>query len=109
MPLGFLGTVADFADLAQFRATIERSRRLGFTGASVIHPGQVAILNDGFRPQQAEIEHARRLIAAYDTAMAAGRGAVTFEGKMIDVPVVRRAQDVLARHEAIEARGGGRS
>ena len=104
LPLGFLGTVADFADLDRFRATIERSRRLGFTGASVIHPGQIPILNEAFRPQPAEVEHARRLIAAYDTAMAAGRGAATFEGRMIDVPVVRRAQDTLARHEAIEAR-----
>lgn len=107
LPLGFLGTVADFADLDRFRATIERSRRLGFTGASVIHPGQIAILNDSFRPQPAELDHARRLIAAYDAATASGLGAATFEGKMIDVPVVRRAQALLARHEAIGARRRG--
>lgn len=104
LPLGFLGTVADFADLDAFRATIRRSRRLGFSGASVIHPGQIAILNEEFRPQPAEVDRARRMVAAYDAAMAEGLGAVTFEGRMIDVPVVRRAQDVLARHEAIEAR-----
>ncbi|MCU4159736.1 CoA ester lyase [Acidiphilium sp. AL] len=105
LPLGFLGTVADFADLGRFRATIERSRRLGFSGASVIHPGQVAILNEAFRPQSAELDHARRLVAAYEEATKAGRGAVAFEGRMIDVPVVRRAQALIERHEAIEARG----
>jgi citrate lyase subunit beta/citryl-CoA lyase len=108
LPLGFLGTVADFADLDAFRATIRRSRRLGFSGASVIHPNQVAILNEEFRPDPAEVERAQRMVAAYDEAGAAGLGAVVFEGRMIDVPVVRRAQDVLARHDAIEARGRGR-
>lgn len=106
LPLGFLGTVADFADLDRFRAVIERSRRLGFTGASVIHPGQIAILNAAFRPQPDELDHARRLVAAYEEAGRAGRGAVAFEGRMIDVPVVRRAQALIARHEAIEARAG---
>ncbi len=104
LPLGFLGTVADFNDLDQFRATIDRSRRLGFAGASVIHPGQIAILNEGFRPQPAALDHATRLIAAYAKATAAGSGAITFEGRMIDVPVVRRAQALLDRHDAIERR-----
>lgn len=104
LPLGFLGTVADFADLDTFRATIRRSRRLGFMGASVIHPSQIAILNEEFSPEPAELERARRMVSAYDEAMARGLGAVTFEGKMIDVPVVLRARDVLARQAAIETR-----
>ncbi|HET9147708.1 MAG TPA: CoA ester lyase [Acetobacteraceae bacterium] len=106
LPLGFLGTVADFADLDVFRAVIRRSRRLGFMGASVIHPSQVAILNEEFSPEPAEVERARRMVSAYDEAMARGLGAVTFEGRMIDVPVVLRARDVLARHAAIKARAG---
>lgn len=105
-PLGFLGTVADFRDLDAFRTTIRRSRRLGFTGASVIHPGQVAILNEEFSPQPEELDRARRMIAAYETAIREGRGAATFEGKMIDVPVVRRAEAVIARADAIKARHG---
>jgi citrate lyase subunit beta/citryl-CoA lyase len=106
LPLGFLGTVADFADLDAFRAVIRRSRKLGFMGASVIHPAQIAILNQEFRPDAAEVERARRMIAAYDEAMAQGLGAVTFEGRMIDIPVVQRARDALARHAAIESKGG---
>lgn len=104
LPLGFLGTVADFADHTAFRATIRRSRKLGFVGASVIHPGQVAILNEEFQPQPDEVDRARRMIETYAAAMQSGLGAVTFEGRMIDVPVVRRAENLLAHHEAIAAR-----
>jgi citrate lyase subunit beta / citryl-CoA lyase len=97
LPLGFMGTVADFKDLDAFRAVVRRSRRFGFAGASCIHPSQLAILNEeyGVSPEQAE--WARRLIAAYEGAQAKGVGAVTFEGNMIDAPVVERAKALLAR------------
>lgn len=111
MPLGFLGTVADFHDLDAFRAVIRRSRKLGFTGASVIHPSQVVVLNEEFRPQPDEVDHAERLLAVYRDAVDAGRGAASFEGKMIDAPVVRRAEVLLERHWAVtarDARGAGR-
>jgi citrate lyase subunit beta / citryl-CoA lyase len=104
LPLGFLGTVAEFDDLDGFRATIRRSRRLGFVGASVIHPRQIAILNEEFRPSASEIAHARRVLAAYDEALAKGVGAVTVDGRMIDVPIVERARLLVSREEAIAAR-----
>jgi citrate lyase subunit beta/citryl-CoA lyase len=104
MPMGFIGTVADFSDLDTFRATVRRSRRLGFFGASVIHPSQVAILNEEFRPSPAEVEHGSRVVAAYDKALAEGIGAVTVDGKMIDVPIVERARLLVEREEAIAAR-----
>jgi citrate lyase subunit beta / citryl-CoA lyase len=104
LPLGFLGTVAEFRDLDAFRRTIQRSRRLGFVGAACIHPGQVAILNEEYRPSQEEVDQARRLVAAYDEAIAKKRGAVVFDGKMIDVPIVERAKQILERDAAIEAR-----
>ncbi len=104
MPLGFIGTVAEFHDLDAFRATIWRSRRLGFVGASVIHPSQVPILNEEFRPSLEEVDHARRVVAAYEKALAEGVGAVTVDGKMIDVPVVERARLLLEREAAIAAR-----
>ena len=104
MPLGFVGTVAEFRDLDGFRQTVRRSCRIGFVGASVIHPSQVAILNEEFRPGAAEIDHASRVVAAYDKALAEGVGAVTVDGKMIDVPVVERARLLLEREAAIAAR-----
>ena len=104
MPLGFVGTVAEFHDLDGFRETIRRSRRLGFVGASVIHPSQVAILNEEFRASAPELDHASRVLAAYDDAIARGLGAVTVDGKMIDVPIVERARLLLDREAAIAAR-----
>jgi len=97
LPLGFMGTVADFKDLDAFRAVVRRSRRFGFAAASCIHPSQLAILNEEYGVSPTETERARRLIAAYEAALAQGVGAVTFEGKMIDVPVVERARALLAR------------
>lgn len=104
LPLGFLGTVADYKDQAAFRATIRRSRRLGFLGAACIHPLQVPVLNEEYSPAPEEVAQAERMVAAYDAALAAGKGAVEFEGKMIDIPVVERAKIVLARAAAIDAR-----
>ena len=104
MPLGFIGSIAEFHDLDGFRQTIRRSRRFGFIGASVIYPSQVPILNEEFRPTAAEVDHARRVLAAYDKALADGVGAVTVDGKMIDVPVVERARLLVEREAAIAAR-----
>lgn len=95
LPLGFLGTVADFADLNAFRETIKRSRKYGFAGGTCVHPSQVSILNEEYGFSAEEVARAEKMIAAYDDAMAKGLGAVTFEGKMIDVPVVNRAHNVL--------------
>ena len=80
-----------------------RSRRIGFVGASVIHPSQVAILNEEFRPSAAEVDHAGRVVAAYDKALAEGIGAVTVDGKMIDVPIVERAKLLLDRRQRIQS------
>jgi citrate lyase subunit beta/citryl-CoA lyase len=104
MPLGFIGTVAEFHDLDGFRQTIRRSRRFGFIGASVIHPSQVAILNEEFAPSADEIGSAQRIVAAYEKAVAEGRGSIAVDGKMVDVPVVERAQQTLRRAAAIRAR-----
>ena len=104
MPLGFVGTVFEFRDLEGFRETVQRARRLGFVGAAVIHPSQIQILNEEFRPSAAEVDHAQRVVTAYDKALAIGVGAVTVDGKMIDVPVVERAKRLLEREAAIAVR-----
>jgi citrate lyase subunit beta/citryl-CoA lyase len=104
LPMGFIGTVADYKDQEKFRATIQRSRKLGLLGAACIHPSQVPILNEEYAPSAAEIATAERMVAAYDAAMAAGKGAVEFEGRMIDIPVVDRAKSVLARAAAVRTR-----
>jgi citrate lyase subunit beta/citryl-CoA lyase len=107
MPMGFIGSIADFRDQEAFRAIVRRSRRLGFMCASAVHPLQVQVLNEEFSPDPLEVEKAKKMIAAYDDAYAKGLGAVQFEGAMIDVPVVNRARTVVARSAAIRGRMGG--
>jgi citrate lyase subunit beta/citryl-CoA lyase len=104
VPLGILGSIADYADLDAYRATAERSRRFGFEGAACIHPSGVPILNQVFTPSAAQAAHAQRIVDAYADSERAGSGAVSVDGKMIDVPVVERAQALLARLQAIQAR-----
>ena len=69
---------------------------MGFVGAFCIHPNQVAILNEAFTPSATELSHAQRLINAFEKGISEGRGAVEFEGKMIDAPVVTRARELLS-------------
>ncbi len=109
MPLGFIGTVADYRDREAFRAMVRRSRRFGFEGASCIHPSGVDILNEEMTPGAGEVDRARRIVSAYEAAEAAGTGAIAMDGRMIDVPVAERARRLLARNAVIEARETGKT
>jgi citrate lyase subunit beta/citryl-CoA lyase len=104
MPLGFIASVAAFGDREAFGRMVRRSRQFGFMGAGCIHPGQVPIVNREYSPSPEEAALAQRIVKENAAAEAAGRGSFALEGKMIDVPVVRRAERLLARLAAIEAR-----
>lgn len=104
LPLGFVGSIAGFGDIEAFRALIQRSAKLGFEGASCIHPAQVPVLNDCFGVTAEALAQAERVIAAFETAEAEGRGSFELDGRMIDIPIVVRAERLLARHRAIQAR-----
>ena len=104
MPLGFIGTIAGFGDWEKFRAMVKRSRRFGFDGAGCIHPGQVTIVNEEYSPNAEEVAYAKKIIEMDRQAAASGRGSFALDGKMIDIPIIVRAQKLLARHEAIKQR-----
>ena len=104
LPIGYPGSIAEFTDLELFKSNALIARRLGFDGGACIHPKQVPILNEAFTPTDEEIDRSERMVAAYDAAMAAGDGAVAFEGKMIDVPVVARAERILSIRDRIKAK-----
>lgn len=104
MPLGFIGTVADFSDWERFRLMVRRSRRFGFDGAGCIHPGQVRIVNEEYTPSEKEVAYARKVIEMDREAAASGRGSFQIDGKMIDIPVVVRAERLIRRYEAIRRR-----
>jgi citrate lyase subunit beta/citryl-CoA lyase len=97
LSFGLLRTVADYNDLAGIEISAREARRYGFDGASCVHPAVVPILNRAFSPSQAELDHARALIAAFDRAQAAGQGAFEFGGRMVDEPVVRRARALIEK------------
>jgi citrate lyase subunit beta/citryl-CoA lyase len=80
------------ADDDPFRAAAGRARDFGYDGKWAIHPAQIPALNEIFTPDEAEIEHARRVIEALDRAAAEATGAVSLDGQMID-----RALEVAAR------------
>jgi citrate lyase subunit beta/citryl-CoA lyase len=71
------------------------SKKIGFKGKFAIHPAQIDIINEVFSPSQAEIDYARRVVDAFDEAARAGRGSTSLDGKVVDVPVVRRARALL--------------
>jgi citrate lyase subunit beta / citryl-CoA lyase len=104
MPLGYIASVAAFGDWDAFRRMVRRSRQFGFLGASCIHPGQVTIVNEEYSPSSEEVAHAKRVVEENAKAEAAGRASFAIDGKMIDAPVVARAERLLARHTAIQAR-----
>jgi citrate lyase subunit beta/citryl-CoA lyase len=100
LPFGFPASIADYTELDVFRSHIRLARSMGFVGAFCIHPSQVEILNQEFLPSSADIEGARGVIAAFDAAARAGKGATSYRGQMIDPPVVARAHEVLRRADA---------
>ena len=109
MPLGFIASVAGFGDWEAFGRMVRRSRQFGFMGAGCIHPGQVPIVNREYSPSADEVAYARRIVEENAQHEAAGRASWSLDGKMIDVPVVVRAQRLLARHAAIQAREAKKS
>jgi citrate lyase subunit beta/citryl-CoA lyase len=93
-----------FSDEAGLIAEARYGRGLGFKGKYVIHPDQVAPVNTVFSPTAEEVENARRIVAAFEEALALGHASTSLDGRMVDTPTARRARDVIALAEAIEAR-----
>jgi citrate lyase subunit beta/citryl-CoA lyase len=88
--------VTDFRNDTAFECEIREARAIGYQGKLCIHPRQVALANAGFAPSPDEVDHARRLLDAYERESAAGVGAIEFEGQMVDEPLAARARQVLA-------------
>jgi citrate lyase subunit beta/citryl-CoA lyase len=86
------GVTAAIDDAAQVRAETQRARRLGFKGKLCIHPRQVDIVNQCFSPSEEDLAWAKKVLAAAEAARGA---AVALDGKMIDLPVIRKAQEII--------------
>jgi citrate lyase subunit beta/citryl-CoA lyase len=103
VPIGFVGSVADFADQDKFKQTVQRAARLGFEGAFCIHPSQIEAANEAYSPDAAAVTRARALLEAFEQARAANQATCTFEGRMVDAPVVAQAQLLIERDDALKS------
>ena len=101
VPLGILGSVANYKDLEKFRTAAEKSKKMGFAGAYCIHPDQVNILNEVFSPSKDEISWARRVMECFEKAVAEGRASTSLDGKMVDTPIYKQALALLEEARAI--------
>ena len=87
--------VTDFRDSERFKREAGEARSLGYSGKLCIHPDQVGLANDLFRPSDNEIEWANRIVSAYSIALSEGKAAIQVDGEMVDEPVFRRAKALL--------------
>jgi len=91
---------SDVDDMEGLGNTVKRSRAMGFDGMGCIHPRQIAVIHENFKPDTEEIEKAKKIVIAFMEAQKKGLGVVSLGSKMIDPPVVKRAQKTIA--QAIE-------
>lgn len=95
------GPYLDFKNADGYRRECMRAKVLGMVGKWAIHPNQIEIANEVFSPAPQEVARARAIDALYHEAQAKGLGAVAYEGKMIDVAVVRNARNIIQKAELI--------
>jgi citrate lyase subunit beta/citryl-CoA lyase len=86
---------SDVADMEALKETVIRSKALGFDGMGCIHPRQIRVIHENYAPDAAEIEKAKKIVNAFIEATAKGLGVVSLGTKMIDPPVVKRAQKLI--------------
>ena len=97
---------ADVEDIEAFTRDTMYSRQIGYAGRGVVSPRQVRIANEAYSPSAKDIEYAREVMEVYEEGKAAGKGAVSLRGKMIDTPILIRARQVLAFAEMMKGRDG---
>ena len=90
------GVWPDLSDPEGLKRYALQSRRLGFNGMSLIHPGQIETINQIFGPTADEVAYCQKVIEAFDAALARGDGSIAFGGQLIDLPIVERAKRTVA-------------
>lgn len=99
------GPFGDFADDDGYRAQARRSAVLGCEGKWAIHPKQVGLANEIFTPPAKEVDRARRILAAMEQASKEGKGAVSLDGRLIDIASIRQAEALVTTADRIAAAG----
>ncbi|MEM6971246.1 MAG: CoA ester lyase [Pseudomonadota bacterium] len=97
------GPFGDFSDAEGFKAQALRSATLGMVGKWAIHPSQIALANEVFTPSEAAVTKAKRILEAMEEAQKSGAGAVTLDGKLIDIASIRQAEVIVKQSDLIAA------
>jgi malyl-CoA/(S)-citramalyl-CoA lyase len=97
------GPFGDYSDAEGYRAAARRAAILGCEGKWAIHPSQIALANEEMSPRAAEVEKARKVLAAMDQASKEGKGAVSLDGRLIDIASIRQAEALVAKADQIAA------
>ena len=95
------GPFGDFSDDDVYKAQANRAAVLGCEGKWAIHPKQIPLANEVYTPSAAEVDKAKRILAAMDEAQKAGKGAVALDGRLIDIASIRQAEALVKQAELI--------
>jgi malyl-CoA/(S)-citramalyl-CoA lyase len=99
------GPFGDFSDPDGYVAAANRAAVLGYEGKWAIHPSQIALANQVYTPSEKEVTHARRIMQAMEEAAKAGKGAVSLDGRMIDIASIRMAEALIVKAQQIGGQG----
>src|ERR671910_422117 len=100
------GPFGDIKDPNGYTQAAKRAAALGCEGKWAIHPSQISLANEVMSPPQAEVDKARRILEAMAQARAEGKGAVSLDGRLIDIASIRQAEALVAKAEQIAAKRG---
>jgi malyl-CoA/(S)-citramalyl-CoA lyase len=98
------GPFGDFSDPDAYIAAAKRAAILGFEGKWAIHPSQIELANQVFSPSEEEVNRARRIMEAMEQAKREGKGAVSLDGRLIDIASIKMAENLLSKAEQIAGR-----
>ena len=101
--IGLPGGISEIRDEGYLAALAAKARAIGFTGSVCIHPAQVPILNAAFLPAIEEVEWARAVVTGFEAGIAAGLGAVSVAGRMVDKPVYEQAKSLIEIWDSVNA------
>ncbi|MFH0960697.1 MAG: CoA ester lyase [Pseudomonadota bacterium] len=102
IPVGVMGSVAEFRDLALFEESAQRAKKLGCEGSICVHPDQVEVLNRVFSPSEESIIHSKRIIEVFEEAISRGRASTSLDGRMVDTPIYKQALAAIEKFEAVK-------
>jgi malyl-CoA/(S)-citramalyl-CoA lyase len=97
------GPFGDFSDPDGYKAQANRAAVLGCEGKWAIHPSQIGLANEVFSPSEAEVGRAKRILEAMDQAQKEGKGAVSLDGRLIDIASIKQAENLVQKAQQIAA------